>query len=128
MLLKLLRPLRSSSGCSGAGAYGFHEGLEKVEKPGSTELIVEMVLKLLAKEETLRKLLKGVIVEFGSDCVGKFGAEGGGGRSSLFTTSVVPSPLTPTKLKLMVRKPARNPKGAVLSFTTHNHKGPSSPY
>lgn len=41
--------------------YGFHEGFEKVEKPGSTELIVEMVLKLLAKEETFKKLLKGVM-------------------------------------------------------------------
>lgn len=43
--------------------YGFHEGFENVEKPGRTELIVEMELKLLAKEERFKKLLKGVMEE-----------------------------------------------------------------
>jgi hypothetical protein len=54
LLYTLLRLLRSSKEGSGTGAYGFHEGLENVENPGSTVLIVEIELKLLAKEEMFK--------------------------------------------------------------------------
>ena len=40
--------------CNSCERYGFHEGLENVENPGSTVLIVEIELKLLAKEEMFK--------------------------------------------------------------------------
>jgi hypothetical protein len=48
--------------CKCCERYGFHEGLENVEKPGVV-VIVDIELKLLAKEEIFKKLLKGVMVE-----------------------------------------------------------------
>jgi hypothetical protein len=99
-----------SSSCGGGsaiGAYGFHDGLENVENPGAV-VIVENPPKLEENEASgFKKLLKGTMVDIVSSCcVGKLcGAVewGGCGSSSLLTTTAAPSPLTPTKLKLIAQ-------------------------
>lgn len=95
----------STGGGSTIGAYGFHDGLENVENPGAV-VIVENPPKLEEKEASgFRKLLKGTMVDIVSSCcvVKLCGAVewGGCGSSSLLTTTAEPSPLTPTKLKLI---------------------------